>query len=632
VKVKSFTKRDQKVKNKITTLIVGLLFAILIGQGTSFKASFKTAQMFERKGDYNAAISIYTDLYSKNINDQRVFRSLINVYKKSEKLQEGITFFETLYQSNPLNLQIGLTLFEFYYLGGHKLLAETTLSKLEAQFGHLEPFYRGILQIYMNEGLEKEILSLARRVRQQFHPTLFSQELGYYYQARRVYDRAMDEYILYLSQNKDRGYYISKRILKMSDEPESISIIDKKLTQSSHIHDRIIFILADFYFKQQQYQKAFQLHVQLGAITPKDMSRWFKFANQLQKELAYSHSIHAFEIILKNSQDSHMRGQALIGLGKSFEAQITPTSYTNIIDYYYNDNLFLDTPMRSITHITNSHLNSSIAFYDSVLTGHSFSNQSAQAYYRLGEIHYHVNQDFDRAFSQYQSSLKNHPNQNLKKTLQLRIADTYLAKGDPQKAFRYIDSLFVNQQSSDVENKRILMAFHTLPLDTVMDFIESAFTHINPTSSSFNDLMELRELIQIHFIKGSEMDKEAFQLFVKADLKIRQSRLMEAIETINYLQEIFQNSSIYPLAVFRKSLVLNHLSKSKLALESLELLKDTFIEDRAIILTGQIYELNQSNIHNALKSYHRILDEFPESIYFQPVRYHIRTLEEKIKS
>jgi len=303
VKVKSFTKRDQKVKNKITTLIVGLLFAILIGQGTSFKASFKTAQMFERKGDYNAAISIYTDLYSKNINDQRVFRSLINVYKKSEKLQEGITFFETLYQSNPLNLQIGLTLFEFYYLGGHKLLAETTLSKLEAQFGHLEPFYRGILQIYMNEGLEKEILSLARRVRQQFHPTLFSQELGYYYQARRVYDRAMDEYILYLSQNKDRGYYISKRILKMSDEPESISIIDKKLTQSSHIHDRIIFILADFYFKQQQYQKAFQLHVQLGAITPKDMSRWFKFANQLQKELAYSHSIHAFEIILKNSQD-----------------------------------------------------------------------------------------------------------------------------------------------------------------------------------------------------------------------------------------------------------------------------------------------------------------------------------------
>ena len=160
MKVKSFTKRDQKVKNKITTLIVGLLFAILIGQGTSFKASFKTAQMFERKGDYNAAISIYTDLYSKNINDQRVFRSLINVYKKSEKLQEGITFFETLYQSNPLNLQIGLTLFEFYYLGGHKLLAETTLSKLEAQFGHLEPFYRGILQIYMNEGLEKEILSL----------------------------------------------------------------------------------------------------------------------------------------------------------------------------------------------------------------------------------------------------------------------------------------------------------------------------------------------------------------------------------------------------------------------------------------------------------------------------------------
>jgi len=620
------------VKNKKATLINALLITVLIGQGTSYKASLKTAQMFERKGDYNSAISIYTNLYSKNINDHRVFRSLTNVYKKSEKLQEGITFFETLYQSNPLNLQIGLTLFEFYYLDGHKQLSETTLSKLEAQFGHLEPFYRGILQIYMTEGLEKEILSLAKRVRQHFHPTLFSQELGYYYQARRVYDRAMDEYILYLSQNKDRGFYISKRILKMSDEPESNLIIESKLTQSSHIHERIIFILADFYFKQQQYQKAFQLHVQLGEKTPKDMSRWFKFANQLQKELAYSHSIDAFETILKYSKDSHLRGQALIGLGKSFEAQITPAFHMNIIDYYYNDNLFLDTPLHSRTHITNSHLNSSITFYDSVLTGHSFSKQSAQAYYRLGEIHYHVNQDFDRAFSQYQSSLKNRPNKNLKKTLQLRIADTYLAKGDPQKAFKYIDSLFVHQQSSYIENKRILMAFHTLPLDTVMNFIESAFTHINPTSSSFNDLMELRELIQTHFTKGSEMDKEAFQLFVKADLQIRQSKLMEAIETINYIQEMFQESSIYPLAIFRKALVLNHLGESTTALESLGLLRGTFIEDRAIILSGQIYELNQSNIDNALESYHRILDEFPKSIYFQPVRYHIRALDEKIKS
>ena len=92
MKVKFFTKRKQKVKNKKATLINALLITVLIGQGTSYKASLKTAQMFERKGDYNSAISIYTNLYSKNINDHRVFRSLTNVYKKSEKLQEGITF------------------------------------------------------------------------------------------------------------------------------------------------------------------------------------------------------------------------------------------------------------------------------------------------------------------------------------------------------------------------------------------------------------------------------------------------------------------------------------------------------------------------------------------------------------
>jgi len=620
------TNRFQKL------IFIGLIFSLIQSQSTSFKASYKTAQMFERKGDYDAAISIYTDLYNKNVNDQRVFRSLVKVYKQSEKLKEGITFFEIQHQKNKLNMQVGLTLFEFYYLAGNKSLAEASLSQLEAQFGQLEPFYRGILQIYMNGGLEKEIVTLSLRLRKQFHPTIFSQELGYYYQARRVYDRAMDEYILYLSQNKDRGHFISKRILKMSDEPESLLIIEEKLIQASRNQNRIISLLADFYFKQQQYQKAYQLHAQLGTLTPSDMNRWLKFANQLQKELAFAHSIHAYETILKNSHDSHLKGQTLIGLGKSFEAQISPISHTNIIDYYYNDNIFLDTPLQSISHIMDENLNSSIAFYDSVLTGHSFSKQSAQAYYRLGEIHYHVNQDFDGALMQYQSSLKNYPNKNLEKKLNLRIADTYLAKGDPQKAFQYSDSLFKRLKIPDFENKRILMALHSLPMDSVMEYIESTFKNINPTSPFFNDLMEVRELVQNHYIKGSEKDKEAFLLFLKADLKIRQSKLTEAVETLKYIQEMYQKSSIYPLALFRKSLILSHLNEPNLALESLQLLSGTYLEDRAIILTGQIYELNLYNLDNALESFHRILDEFPQSIYFQPVRYHIRALEEKIKS
>jgi tetratricopeptide (TPR) repeat protein len=592
--------------------------------------------MLERQGDYEQALTLYADLFQKNGQHQQLFRSLLNLYKKSDKIAEGIIYFQSALNKNPNNMQIALTLIEFQYLTGDTLSTQQFYTQQIDHFGNRESFYRGVLQIYMRLGNENEMIDLLSQARLRFKPALFAQEVGHYYQVRRVFNLAMDEYILYVLNLGDRNHLISKRILKMSDEIESLTIIEKKITAigSSTLNQNIeiLTILADFYFKLQRYNDAFDVHLQLGMDSNLKMNRWLNFANQLQQEKVYPLAIKSYELILKSTENQKISGKALIGLGRSFEAQITPKTHSDLIDYYYNDNMFLDSPVYSTKQIAGSHLETSIAFYDSILSQQSLSKQSAQAHFRLGEIYYLVNQDFDRAIIQYEFSLKNRPSQKLIKKLHLRLADVYLSKGNPTIAFEYLDSLLTQKYDADYESKRILMGLHALPTDSVMLLIQSAFGRIKPTSPRFNDLMELRDLIQNYYVKGEENDKMAFSLFLKADMQLRQNKMSEALETLSYLQKLYPNSSIFSLALFRKSLIFNALNQHTLALESLTLLEETPFADRAIILTGQIYEFVMGDKEKALSSFHQILDAFPNSIYFEPIRYHIRKLEQESKN
>ena len=57
-------------------------------------------------------------------------------------------------------------------------------------------------------------------------------------------------------------------------------------------------------------------------------------------------------------------------------------------------------------------------------------------------------------------------------------------------------------------------------------------------------------------------------------------------------------------------------------------LDGTPLADRGIILAGQLYETKILDMEKAMEQYMRILDEFPKSIFSEPIRYHIRTLQQ----
>ena len=81
--------------------------------------------------------------------------------------------------------------------------------------------------------------------------------MGRHFTSRMVYDKALAEYLLYVSENPTRLEFVSGRIVGFPDSPEVTNMIIKTLKKSNLKEARII--LADLYFKLKEFRKVLNI-------------------------------------------------------------------------------------------------------------------------------------------------------------------------------------------------------------------------------------------------------------------------------------------------------------------------------------------------------------------------------------
>ena len=164
--------------------------------------------------------------------------------------------------------------------------------------------------------------------------------------------------------------------------------------------------------------------------------------------------------------------------------------------------------------------------------------------------------------------------------------------------------------------------------DSTLQLIESLISNINPIDPAFNDIIELKNIINEYF---SENDKNIFIHYQKSESYLRQKKIGDAIQELNFIKNEFNNTKIVPLINLRLAILYYRLKDFDNALKFIEPLENTKLADKGIILAGQIHEMDLLNIEKAVGLYMRILDEYPSSIFAEPIRYHIRKIQ-KVKN
>lgn len=596
---------------------------------TSKSAAIKTAQMLEQRGDRIGAIAIYEDLLSRNAKNTHAYRQLKNLYKQ-ERLYSSL---ETLIKNHlkffPNDLQSRIELGDVYYAQNDTAQAVIIWRNFEKRYGKNSTTYTMLLYTYSRHHMEEEMQALAKRGRKLLgEPALLSLELANYYSARNNYHDAMTEFIRYAVAHPNKQRIVIDRILRMSDSPDSHVFIESTLKQFAHQNTPLIrTMLSAFYFKIRQYKDAYSEHSLQGLSTPKDVSRWITFAKNLHLDQQYELAIQAYQFILSVSPKLltfKKKGQALLGLGQSFEEQILPQHSAQRLVMFFPENTFFKQDAVRNTSFSTSRLESAFHMYDSVLVTLPSTSFSGSAFYRVGEIQYRITHDFDGALASYQEALRYGGTSTFRQKTHLRIADVYLAMGNLQRALEYLES--VTPSFSELRVKRLQAFFLSGDMDTTQILVKSELAVILPDNAMFNDLMELQDIIQQHYFDGSSKDKSAFLRFIKAEYMLYQHKLSEAIETLKSIRTDSPNTSVVPVAMLREALIRLAMEQPHHALDLAEQLTNTHLADMGWTLQGEIIEYELGNTTLAMDFYQVVLEDYPLSLLSEPVRYHIREL------
>ena len=203
-----------------------------------------------------------------------------------------------------------------------------------------------------------------------------------------------------------------------------------------------------------------------------------------------------------------------------------------------------------------------------------------------------------------------------------------LAKGDYNKSISFLDSIYTIYKIPEIKNKLVEMHLFSGNPDTALSMINNIFLTLSPINNTFNDLMEIRDIINHYYIESDENSKNAFKKFLKSELLLKQKKIAEASQLLDYIIKNNTGLELTPLISLRRAILLMRLKNFDETLNQLQSIENTIFADRGIIMSGQIHEQIYNDTPKAMDYYMRILNEYSDSIYSEPIRYHIRKLKD----
>ena len=616
--------------------IIIISYSILLGQITVMPQGrdlIQNALLMERRGDIERARTFYEDMLRENPGNRQAYQRLKEILKRTGELDSAAQLVEVWIGLNPNDLQAYIELGEIVFLKKDKIRAAKIWHDFEITYGTNKSIYRMLVHTFSRLGLTEEMERLVKRGRNKLgQKDMLALDLANYYYSRQTYDRAIDEYLIYIIEHPQQEKLVTDRVLLMSDDPENHLLIEKKLVSSlENNHVIINKLLAGYYFKTSRYNEALNTHRSMGLDNNSDFNRWLLLAGNLRKESQYDLSIKAYQELLDLELEIHPKiiGEALLGLGKTYEDQLLPNIRNNLLVVFYPDNLFFKNEFLQISSRSRESLEKTFELYKRVLQELPASSFSPKAHFRLGEIQFKITRDFDGARASYLSALASRPDNNLRQNILLRIGDTFIAEGNLIAARNHFKVQHRNNNNSisPFTMKEIHLTFLTGTIDTAKTVLDSVIVNSLPNDKYFNDLMELQDIIAQHYTFGSETDKEALLQYSITERFLQQYKLVEAAEMLAFIRENYPDVSILPTVMLRECLLRLLLEDVSISLNIAKLLEKTIFAPQGITIQGEINEQFFGDIDEAMKFYNNLLESYPMSMLAEPVRMRMRQLK-----
>ena len=596
------------------------------------ESAFIQATKIERSGNIEYAEKIYKRILLNQPSHQPSYFQLKNIYTKNGDSKSGIILIETWLINNPNDHQSQLALGEFYFRNQQQDKAIEIWTDFRETKLINKTMFRLLFHTYVKFGQTESMESIALKGREKFNePHFLSIDLASYYQSRQTFDRALNELMILTLYQKQYIRYATDRILIMSDDEESHSLIDSTLNANLEINPLLREVLAGFYYKTAQFSKSFDQY-QLIAKNNKN-NEWINFAENLRKEKQYELSIRAYHMMLEdlNTSDPKLIGKILLGLGKSYEDQIIRSKSKLKFVKWFPENNFFNNQFIQSPDIDNAPLANSLEHYQSVLALLPNSNSTARVHYRLAQMQSRIMRDYEGAKSSFETALKTNPSNELKNLIYFDLGNLLIFSGRYEEAANY----FKPELGEKVSNRTIgyiNSLLYDVKMDSVIAYLDSTILTIDPNHKYFNDLFEIHDVIVNYYIDGTRDDKEAFKLFFIAESLINEYKIQNAVELLEKIRIDFSDALITPLVTLRLAFISVDLNEYEKSIQYALAMENTLLKDWGLALAGEVEENFLGSSENALKYYYRLLSECSTSLLSEPIRIHVRKISQPTES
>ena len=596
------------------------------------ESAFIQATKIERSGNIEYAEKIYKRILLNQPSHQPSYFQLKNIYTKNGDSKSGIILIETWLINNPNDHQSQLALGEFYFRNQQQDKAIEIWNDFRETKLINKTMFRLLFHTYVKFGQTESMESIALEGREKFNePHFLSIDLASYYQSRQTFDRALNELMILMRYQKQYIRYATDRILIMSDDEESHSLIDSTLNANLEINPQLREVLAGFYYKTAQFSKSFDQYQLI--IKNNKNNEWINFAENLRKEKQYELSIRAYHMMLEdlNTSDPKLIGKILLGLGKSYEDQIIRSKSKLKFVKWFPENNFFNNQFIQSPDIDNAPLANSLEHYQSVLALLPNSNSTARVHYRLAQMQSRIMRDYEGAKSSFETALKTNPSNELKNLIFFDLGNLLIFSGKYEEAANY----FKPELGEKVSNRTIgyiNSLLYDVKMDSVIAYLDSTILTIDPNHKYFNDLFEIHDVIVNYYVDGTRDDKEAFKLFFIAESLINEYKIQNAVELLEKIRIDFSDALITPLATLRLAFISVDLNEYEKSIQYALAMENTLLKDWGLALAGEVEENFLGSSENALKYYYRLLSECSTSLLSEPIRIHVRKISQPTES
>ncbi|MCX6641579.1 MAG: tetratricopeptide repeat protein [bacterium] len=581
------------------------------------RTEMRNANMMESRGDFEAALNIYLDVFAKYPEYSPFYDGTVRCFVAAGKFYEGLSWTDSLKKALLSHGTAGnLTASERekyanLIVDGGRFC--TRLGKRDDAFSRWDelysltnvsanPYYR-LFSAMIEARAPDKLEEMVKRARQVTHdPTLLTSALAEFWAQQGQVGRATEEYLSLMELQPRMADGIRSRILSLPEDQEAIKQVELSLKGAlsrKTIKLQVTQLLSAFYFRERQWEQAYEQILLVDQSGDKSGLPILEFTEKLNSEREYKFAIKAIDDLTKTHPNLAANPRLWLAEAVALEGNL---------QYLTADSVYslLTTP---------TNLRGALG---------------QEALIHQADLRLNLLRQPQSARALLEDGFKQQPNLFKGFEATLLIGDTYLAQRNyPQAKAKYLEAAGGRFGSDPAKRSKALINAAQI------DFYSGQFqpakqglieaTQMNPSEDLTNDALDMLDLIRV-----SESDSTGLVTFAAAMVDDRLGLSDEAEKEYLDVTKNVKTGDLVERAYWRLSEIARSAGKSDDAIGYLEATLNKYPKSLrtpdALLLMGEILINDKKDIKKGTEIYERILTDHPEALQVEEARRRLRKL------